>query len=105
MGRPVFDNVETLLLFAFVLFVLLSIEFEFHPCSSFLLARSNISAIVPYNVCCGGKMANKDVKPTNNVSGSGAAAAIGGDISLAVAALDVAGHEAGASAASASMGN
>ena len=107
MGRPVFDNVETLLLFAFVLFVLLSIEFEFHPCSSFLLARSNISAIVPYNVCCGGKMANKDVKPTNNVSGSGAsaAAAVGGDLSLAVAALDVAGHEGGASATSASMGN
>ena len=100
MGRPVFDNVETLLLFAFVLFVLLSIEFEFHPCSSFLLARSNISAIVPYNVCCGGKMANKDVKPTNNVSASGAAAAA--DLSLAVAALDVAGHEGGASAA---MGN
>ena len=52
-------------------------------------------------------MANKDVKPTNNVSGSGAsaAAAVGGDLSLAVAALDVAGHEGGASATSASMGN
>ena len=70
-----------------------------------VLARSNISEIVPFNICCGGKMANKDVKPSNNASGSGAAAAsIAGDLSLAVAALDVGCHEGGATAASASMG-
>ena len=75
-----------------------------------ILERSPISEIVPYNVCCGGKLTNKDVRPANNASrragaaASGAAAA-GGDLSAAMAALHVGGHGGGASAASASTGS
>ena len=74
-----------------------------------ILERSPISEIVPYNVCCGGKLTNKDVRPANNASRrAGAAAAgagAGGDLSAAMAALHVGGHGGGASAASASTGS
>ena len=72
-----------------------------------ILERSPISEIVPYNVCCGGKLTNKDVKPANNASrrAGAAAAGAGGDLSAAMAALHVGGHGGGASAASASTGS